>query len=50
MPIKTTSGRRLIIQNVSDTASFSARRLSFNAKELQVEFVVVIQNSLSVMS
>ena len=36
MPIKTSTGRRLVISNVSDTASFSARRLSFNAKELDV--------------
>ena len=36
LPIKMTSGRRLIIQQVTDTASFSARRLSFNAKELKV--------------
>ena len=36
LPIKMTSGRRLIIQQVTDTASYSARRLSFNAKELKV--------------
>ena len=35
-PIKTVSGRRLIIENVSDNKTFSARRNSFNAKELTV--------------
>lgn len=36
LPIKMSSGRRLIITNVADDVSFSARRLSFNAKELRV--------------
>ena len=36
LPIKMSSGRRLIIEDVTDTATFSARRLSFNAKEIQV--------------
>ena len=36
LPIKMSSGRRLIISNVTDDASYSARRLSFNAKELRV--------------
>ena len=36
LPIKLSSGRRLVIENVTDTKSFSARRISFNAKETQV--------------
>ena len=39
LPILISSGRRLIIEDVTDTAAFSARRLSFNAKEIQVKDV-----------